>query len=333
MTTGTRSTTPDFFKDAAEIPAARSSFLPKKLCEKVSRALIASQRKTAEEGRDLLDFLNSYRQWYKDEGATEISLPTLNQTTINGLHFSGTQKKAIIYLHGNGCFYETSLEKPLSWRKDLDMSPHLVVCNPGGTGKSEGNTHPDTVARELLAQFEYLVREHGIDPNEIVIAGHSMGGYLGAFGAELIQQRFPTAQINFISLNSFDSIYSRVSANDHFFLVNKIIKLIKCIGIFLTRWARNPIAAMESLKGRVCVVYHQQDKVIPYVQSTYSALLGTKRSRTYTTFEMTDMTNPDVHNREFTETEEKTIVTELKRMLRIPLTKEEELLQIGAINP
>ncbi len=321
---------------AADYPAP-PSYLGS-LCKKVSDSLVAAQHKTATASRDLLPFLGQCREVYiEDYKAEEINLPTLNGTTINGLHFPGTQKKALIYLHGNGYFYETAASKPLRWRDCLkatvdgvDQFPHLVVCNPGGTGLSEGNTHPLTVARDLLAQFEYLVDKQGIDPNHIAIAGYSMGGYLGSFGAELIQLAFPQAEINFLCERSFVDIYSRINSE------SRVSRYAMAGSIAMTKWAQDPIAAMESLKGRVCIVYHTLDGVIPYAQSTHSALVNFERTRTYSCIElreddMAQEPSSQMHNRDFTDDENARIVVELKKMLKIPLTEEENRLALVSI--
>lgn len=284
------------------------------LCKKVSDSLVVAQQKTSQDKQALLGFLGSFREFYQQEyRAEEIHLPTLNGTTINGLHFHGTQKKALIYLHGNGYFCETGADKPLIWREGLKTPdgdyPHLVVCNPGGTGKSEGNTHPLTVARDLLAQFDYLVSQHGVDPNAIAIASYSMGAYLGAFGAAFIQQRYPEARINFLSERSFGSIYSRVN----FWMY---------LPVYITSWGQDLVSALESLKGRVCIVYHKSDPVVPYEESTHSILVKSERKRSYDCLELRDLSE-DAH-KTLSKEENQKIIVELKRMMQIPLTKEEE---------
>lgn len=315
---------------AIVLTSAPPSGIFTQLCRKVSETLVAAQHKTSTERKELLGFLQEFRNEYIETyQAQEINLPTLNGTTINGLHFHGTQKKALIYLHGNGYFCETGAEKPLGWREGLKISldgvdhyPHLIVCNTGGTGKSEGNTHPFTVAYDLLAQFEYLVKEHGIDPSCTAIVGYSQGGFLSAFGAALIQQKFPQATINFLSERSFSSIYSRAS----FFMY---------IPIVLSRWNQDQIAALETLKGRVCIVFHKGDEVIPYKDSTHKALMNLERTRTYSCLELKEETaqesSSQVHNRGLTEQENKQIIAELKRMLKIPLTAEEESLKLESL--
>jgi hypothetical protein len=297
------------------------NFVFNNLCETVSQFMVVSRQMTTTRGRDLLAGLETVRQgWLEQEGVEEITLRTIDGTAINGLHFKGSEKKAIIHLHGNGCFYETSLERPWSWRESLQRVPHLVVCNPGGTGKSEGNVHPETAAHELLAQFEYLVNVHSIDPDDIVISGHSMGGYLGAFGAQLIQEKYPDKQINFLSDRSFFHIYSRIDIRtereDRPTWINRIIRLVMYFFVNVTRWAKDPIEALTSLKGRICVIYHQKDAVVAYEDSLYCALTKVEQSKR---FEYLPLTGEDenAHNREFTEEEHKKVISEIKRMLHL----------------
>lgn len=326
----------------------RSSYVMQTLCDKVALFLSVARERTVIEGNDLLDGLSSFRKAYiEDFGAKELSLSTVDGQMTNGLHFAGGIKKAIIYLHGNGCFYESSLPKPLSWieslkQKDLDgtdQAPHLIVFNPRGTGKSEGIIHPDTVARDMLAAFEYLVSIEGIDPNDIVIAGHSMGGFFGAFGAELVQEKFPDAEINFLSDRSFRTIHSRADCKIQYSEYSKVSEFI--VGstmhqlIDWTEWNKDPVAAMERLKGRVCIIYHRQDGVIPYDTSTHCALLGYPRTRSYSCLSMEDeeVDGLNVHNREFSDMENALVVAELKRMLHLPLSPEEEHLTLVQLDP
>ncbi|MBS0653071.1 MAG: alpha/beta fold hydrolase [Verrucomicrobia bacterium] len=326
----------------------RSSYVMQGLCEKVALFLSAARERTITEGNDLLDGLSSFRKTYiEDFGGKELSLSTVDGQMTNGLHFAGGMKKAIIFLHGNGCFYETSLPKPLSWIESLkqkdhngtDVAPHLIVFNPRGTGKSEGVIHPDTVARDMLAAFEHLVSVEGIDPNDIVIAGHSMGGFFGALGAELVQEKFPDAEINFLSDRSFSNIHSRADCKIQHEEYSKVSEFI--VGstmhqlIDWTEWNKDPVAAMERLKGRVCIIYHGQDVVIPYETSAHCALLGYPRTRSYSCLSMDDegVDGFNGHNRDFSDKENALVVAELKRMLRIPLSPEEEHLTLVQLDP
>ena len=108
------------------------------------------------------------------------------------------------------------------------------------------------------------------------------------------------------------------------------------VSIYMTSWAQDPIAALETLKGRVCIVYNPLDGVIPYVDSTHNALVHSQRTKTYSCLalqeeDMNQLPSSQAHNRELTVEENSKIVVELKKMLHIPLTAEEELLTLESL--
>jgi len=318
------------------------------LSDRIARFLVTARERTIQEGGDLLLGLSSPRNdCISYHGGKEITLQTRDHALINGMHFTGSLNKGIIFLHGNGNFYETSIDRPLHWREDLRIStggepsyPHLLVFNPRGTGKSDGITHPDHVAEDLLAAFKYLVYECSIDPNDIVIAGHSLGAFFGALGADLIQQTFPDSKINLLSDRSFSNINSRVDLRMKQAKHSKIVHSIFCSVLHgLTtwfHWNRNPLNALERLKGRVCVIYHESDGIIPYATSLHHALVGTQRTRSYSCLSLRE---PDdgselsskAHNRGFSEEEYKKVIAEIKKMLQLPLSTEEELLSLDTL--
>ena len=283
--------------------------------EKVAQFLITARERTVAEGDMLLRCLEPLRQhWIKEFNGIEVTLKTSNGEAINGVHFPGTQKKAILFLHGNGCFYETSAERPLSWVRDLSTeggSPHLLIFNPRGTGKSEGITHPKTVAEDFLIAFRYLVA-HSVDPNHIIIAGHSMGGFFGAFGAALIQNAFPTNTIHCLSDRSFSNIYDRVDVK----IQNCFQRAMMHCLIKLSQWDCSPMIALGTLKGRVCIIFHQQDEVIPYPTSLHASIKQCSRSYSY--LELRGGLSP-AHNGECCEAEYKQMLVEMKKMLGLTL--------------
>ena len=79
-------------------------------------------------------------------------------------------------------------------------TPHLVVFNPRGTDESEGVPHLAKEALGIFTAFEYPVYEQGIVPSDIVIFGHSMGGYFGALGAALVREAHPLDHTSIFSV-------------------------------------------------------------------------------------------------------------------------------------
>ena len=134
----------------------------------------------------------------------EVNFKAQNEDIVNGMHFKGNIDAAIIFLHGNACFYETSFQKPLLWVQSIfektgKEKPHLVTFNPRGTGKSSGITETVKVAEDFRVIFHYLTGSYKGSHCKVAISGHSMGGYLGAFGAALIQGQFQKHTIHFLS--------------------------------------------------------------------------------------------------------------------------------------
>ncbi|MCB1109479.1 MAG: alpha/beta fold hydrolase [Chlamydiia bacterium] len=278
----------------------------------LSSFLFDAHRATLERGEELLLGLKPVREYYLAEcQAQEQTFKAENGESVNALHFPGTVNKAIIFLQGNGCFYETSVEKPLRWIKGMgEDRPHLLVFNPRGTGKSTGITTPDYVAKDFKLVFDYLVQSCQVDPNYVVLGGHSMGAFFGAEGAAQIQDLFPSNPIHFLSDRSLKDILDRVA--------KKTDSKLKAFGVQQAikyyQWNKDPIAALGRLKGRVCILYHPSDEVIPYKESTYYGLKKTQIQYTYLCMEEIE---GSAHNRPFTEAENQYIITELRKMLDI----------------
>ncbi len=308
---------------------------------KIAKFLLVSRERTLEDP-GLKEGLASMRgTWKTTQGARELSLVTPDGDAVNGLHFPGTIPKAIIHLHGNGDFYELSVQKPLEWREALTSVvgerkdvPHLLVFNPRGTGESEGVPHPAKVALDLFTAFEYLVHKHGIAPDDIIISGHSMGGYFGALGAALVQETYPDHAIHFLSDRSFASLTARacrrIEGSDYNRATRDLMGFATSCLMSASGWDADPIEALEKLKGRVCVLYNLKDAVIPYETSLHEALTKSHRKRTYDCFALQEASDSPftarAHNRLFAADEQQKVLVEMKRMLRLPLTAEEDAL-------
>lgn len=314
--------------------------------ESCSQILFDSRRRTAAEGADLVDFLEGIKASLLEiYSGKEINLEAADGNRVNGVHFKGKLNKAIIFLHGNGSFYESAASRPLFWKeslKDVDgKTPHLIVFNPSGTGKSTGLTEPQSVDENLAIIFKYLV-EQGVNPNHIAITGHSMGGFFSVFGAEFIQSLYPESSINLLLDRSFWDLHSIVDSKVHKHVKSKLSaafqKPLMHAAIDEMHWARNSIKAMESLKGRVCIVFHRKDGVVLYPNSFHAKLSLSERERSYQCIEMVEE-DPGVeahgkyHNREYTESENEQIIQELRVMLGMELDYEGSYPKVEVLSP
>lgn len=281
--------------------------------------------------QDLLPILDSVRSGILEDTTTstvELNLKASNGDVVNGIHFKGTEDKAIIWLHGNGCFYETSHPKPLHWRNSLqrkDQIPHLIVFNPRGTGQSTGRTQLSFVIEDIELMFKHLI-SLGVNPCSVVIGGHSMGGYFTLFGAAELQNKYPESTINFISDRSIWNLKSRVSikvkAAGYSGFSESLFSSYVNEKLSSPDWSRDSLPALESLRGRILIIYHQKDGVVLFEDSTYQGLCKAKRNREYNILELCEndphqAVDSYPHNREFTDDENAIIITEIGRMLGI----------------
>lgn len=219
---------------------------------------------------------------------------------LQSFYIPGSSSHALIYIQGNGCFLETSFYTPINLRDALHQSspslmPHIMLFNLRGVGQSTGIANPSTIKEDLYAIFKYLVEMCEIDPSNIVIYGHSLGGYLGSFGACYIQEIYTKSTIHFVSDRSFGHIITRLPAASS--LKTWFYKIFVQALLPKSSWNQDSLAALESLKGKVIVIYDRKDQVIPYETSAAIAL----RKKSFSKAEFIDLTKDeedfyDAHN-------------------------------------
>lgn len=111
--------------------------------------------------------------------------------------FDNTESdKVILYLHGNSGRINDFF---------VDLKKYGTVVSPAYPGYHESEGTPDTegVYEAALLTYDNLVNTKGIDPSNIIIMGHSMGGSPAVYVAS---QR-PEAR-KLIVINTFSSIKS-----------------------------------------------------------------------------------------------------------------------------
>ncbi len=86
----------------------------------------------------------------------------------------------VLYFGGNGFVIETSYHIITSI---LNQNVDLLVFNYRGYGRNKGETSIEGVKTDALAAYDHLVNERGIEAENIVLHGHSMGTFLAAYTA------------------------------------------------------------------------------------------------------------------------------------------------------
>jgi pimeloyl-ACP methyl ester carboxylesterase len=93
------------------------------------------------------------------------SVPALNKGGLGGV---------VLYLHGNGSNVGANVEHANRFHR-LGLS--VFVIDYRGYGKSQGDFPSESqVYEDAQLAWDYLVQQRGVNPNQIYIYGHSLGG-------------------------------------------------------------------------------------------------------------------------------------------------------------
>ena len=326
--------------------------LAKAGCKKLAGNIVYSSPSAAHSNRmRRAKFRDSLVRHY---GGENLSVRTPDGHKINGMLCRGTEKKAIIYCIGRGEYFESG--RVFNRIHDIAEQVgdiNLLLFNPRGVGENEGDPSAKGAALDLYSLFQYLVKVEGIDPNDIVIYGHSLGGAYGTLGAELAQKEYPKAKINLLSDRSFydygetirQFVLKQLGAlkplKDHPEIRKRIEKIVSQIIVGLvefSEWEIQAEKAFKSLKGRVCLVYSKVDQLVPRSTSAYKKIQenysGEQPIRCIKLFEPDEAAPAQPsHARYFAPWEKFEIVNELKAMLQLQPEEPINLRRVKEIGP
>ena len=107
-------------------------------------------------------------------------------------------QRTVLYFHGNAG--NLSLRLPtIGWLQQLPAN--VLAVDYRGYGKSEGKPTEEGVYRDGEAAYDYLVREHKIPAEQIVVLGQSLGTTVAVdvaskkpVGAVILEAGFPSAK-------------------------------------------------------------------------------------------------------------------------------------------
>lgn len=164
-------------------------------------------------------------------------------------------QKWIIHFNHSASFYETELAAMQVLGKDIQSN--VLVFNYRGIGESRGmfSRIEDLMVDGSLCT-RYLLA-HGILEKNILVHGHALGGALGLNVAALYDK------IGVMAAGCFSSLSKAASAR------------VPLSGQFLAKfgWDLDALSAYEKIKAKKLIIYHKQDNVVPYKESSlYKAL-------------------------------------------------------------
>lgn len=161
------------------------------------------------------------------------------------------QKQVVLYLHGNGSNIGANLEHANRFHQ-LGLS--VLLIDYRGYGRSTGNfPNESQVYQDAKTAWDYLVKERELDPSQIFIYGHSLGG---AIAIDLAVHHPEAAGL--IVESSFTSTREMVDYKRSFWMFP--------IDLILTQ-RFDSIAKVSKLKMPVLFIHGTADTVVPVEMS------------------------------------------------------------------
>ena len=168
-----------------------------------------------------------------------VPVPPLNQEGLG---------RVVLYLHGNGSNVGANVEHANRFH-GLGLSVFLIDYR--GYGNSQGDFPSESRVYEDAQQaWDYLVKQRGINPNQIYIYGHSLGGAI----AIDLAVRHPEAA-GLIVEGSFTSVRAMVDFQKPLFNVFPID--------FLLGQRFDSLSKVDRLQMPVLFIHGTADSVVP----------------------------------------------------------------------
>lgn len=146
------------------------------------------------------------------------------------------EQGALIYFHGNQGNLSHRLPEIIDFQKNLRQA--VLILDYPGYGKSEGNPNETGCYRAGDASYEWLMDKQGLDPNNIILFGGSLGGgvavdlasrkphralvLISTFTSipEVAQKIYFFAPVRYLARNQFDNLGKIAKCNRPLFMAH-----------------------------------------------------------------------------------------------------------------
>lgn len=182
----------------------------------------------------------------------KVELPVGEKDKIKGIYVPSKEnpstKKTILYLSGR--------KHNVSWCYDSiktlseKTGANILCVDYRGFGESTGNADFDNTMEDVLAMYDHLVQERGLDGEDITVIGHSLGG---AYATKLAKERKVNALVRASTIsNTVD-----VSKDNTPRFIHKLLDMI-----LEERFdSEQDIAGVQTEK--VLTIHTEDDKIVP----------------------------------------------------------------------
>ncbi|MEE4311409.1 MAG: alpha/beta hydrolase [candidate division KSB1 bacterium] len=150
----------------------------------ISALTIASCTTVELTERDAFDIKRTIRPDYFQNtpySIEEVLFDADDSLRLNGWHMTRDGSRGtVLYFGGNGFVMVSSYHIIKAF---LDQNVDLFVFDYRGYGENPGAPTVSGLKEDGLAAYDYLINEKRVDPEELVIHGHSLGTFVAAYVA------------------------------------------------------------------------------------------------------------------------------------------------------
>lgn len=152
-------------------------------------------------------------------------------------------KTTLFFLHGNGGNISHRLDS-IKLFNSLEMN--VLIFDYRGYGNSEGSANEQNTYDDAKSAWEYLLKDKGVKPEDIIIFGRSLGGTIAANLGSTLKPKAIILESTFTTVNELVSdIYSYVPK-------------------MLIRFKYETTKYLKDINCPILVVHSVDDDIIPY---------------------------------------------------------------------
>jgi len=175
----------------------------------------------------------------------DVWLTTLDKVRVNAWYLPNpASEQVLLWFHGNAENIGHGLEHLLFYSR---LAINVLAVDYRGYGKSEGSPDETGVYRDADAAYDYLLRERHVQPKNIVVFGHSLGG---AVAIDLASRRECGGLIVQSSFTSAKDMARRMFR----------IPLFE----YLPKSQFNSLAKIRLVRAPILIVHGTLDEVVPF---------------------------------------------------------------------
>lgn len=189
-----------------------------------------------------------------------VTLTTSDGVKLHGWYIPAPNAKfTVLFCHGNGGNIMHRLD---SIQLFYDIGLSCFIFDYRGYGKSEGKPTEEGTYLDAMAAYEWLTKDKGVKPQDMIIFGRSLGG---SVASELARK----VEVGSLVLESSFTSYVAMGRKFYWYMPVK----------WFARYRYDTLAFIKEVKCPVMVIHSADDEIIPFEfgQQIYAAANEPKR--------------------------------------------------------